>query len=156
MDRGDRQTTGGYSPWGCKELNMTEESNIVGKTDAEAETPIVWPSDAKKWLIGKVPDAGKMKAEGEGDDREWVIGWHHRLNGHEFEQAPGVGDGQGGLVCCSPWGHRVRHDWAIELNLAAEYVLLTITRCKQLLSSYYLISIVMVYRDTKSNLRKLH
>ena len=48
MDRGDRQTTVGYGPWGCKELNMTEESNIVGRSDAEAEAPIVWPSDAKK------------------------------------------------------------------------------------------------------------
>ena len=73
MDRGDRQTTVGYSPWGCKKSNMTEESNIIGRTDAEAEAPIVWPSDAKKWLIGKVPDAGKMKAGREGDNRGWDV-----------------------------------------------------------------------------------
>ena len=64
---------------------------------AEAEAPILWPPDAKNWLIRKDPDAGK-------DWRQEMVGWHHWLNGHEFEQAPGVGDGQGSLGCCSPWG----------------------------------------------------
>ena len=72
---------------------------------------------AKNWLIGKIPDAGKdWRQEEKGTVEDEMVGWHHQLNGHEFEQVPGVGDGQGGLVCCSPWGRRVRHYWATELN----------------------------------------
>ena len=85
---------------------------LVGRTDAEAETPILWPPNVKNWLIGKDPDAGKDW----GQEEKGTVGWHHWLDGHESEQAPGVGDGQGGLVCCSPWGRRVGHDWATELN----------------------------------------
>ena len=59
----------------------------------------------------------RLKAGGEGVKEDEMVGWHHWLDGPEFEQAPGVGDGQGSLACCSPWGHRVRHDWASELNL---------------------------------------
>ena len=78
---------------------------FTGRTDAEAETPILWSPDAKNWLFGKDPDAGKdWKQEETGTTEDEMVGWHHRLNGHEFEQAPGVGDGQGSLVCCSPWG----------------------------------------------------
>ena len=81
---------------------------FIGRTDVEAETPALWPPDAKNWL--KRPWCWeKLKARGEGDDRGWdgwMVGWHHRLNGHKFEQIPGVGDGQGDLVCCSPWGRR--------------------------------------------------
>ena len=61
----------------------------------------------KKWLIGKDPDAGKdWRREEKGTTEDEMVGWHHQLNGHEFEQAAGVGDGQGGLACCSPWGHK--------------------------------------------------
>ena len=75
--------------------------------DAEAEAPILWPPDAKSWLTGKVLDAGKdWRWEEKGVTEDEMVGWHHRLNGHEFEQAPGDGDGQGGLVCCRPWGHK--------------------------------------------------
>ena len=78
---------------------------FIGRTDAEAETPILWPPDAKNWLIGKDPDSGKdWRWEEKGMTEDEMVGWHHQLDGHEFEQAPGVGDGQGGLVCCSPWG----------------------------------------------------
>ena len=80
---------------------------FIGRTDAKAEGPILWPPDVKHWLIGKDPDAGKdwrQKEKGTTEDK--TVGWHHQLNGHEFEQAPGVGDGQGSLVCCSPWGHK--------------------------------------------------
>ena len=78
---------------------------FIRRTDAEAETPILWPSDTKSWLIGKDPDAGKdWRQEEKGMTEDEVVGWHHWLNGHEFEQALGVGDGQGSLVCCSPWG----------------------------------------------------
>ena len=79
---------------------------LIGRTDAEAETPILWPPDAKSWLIWKHPDAGKDRRQEEGTTEDEMVGWHHRLNGHEFEQAPGVGDGQGGLACCSPRGHK--------------------------------------------------
>ena len=77
---------------------------FIRKTDAEAEIPILLPSDAKNWLIGKDPDAGKdWRQEEKGTTEDELVGWHHWLNGHEFEQAPGVGDGQGSLACCSPW-----------------------------------------------------
>ena len=80
---------------------------FIGRTDVEAETPILWPSDVKNWLLGKDPDAGKdWRQEEKGMTEDEMVGWHHQLNGHEFEQAPGVGDGQGGLACCSPWGHK--------------------------------------------------
>ena len=76
---------------------------LIGRTDAEAETPIVEPPDSKNWLIGKDSDAGKnWKQEEKGTTEDEMVGWHHRLNGHEFEQASGVCDGQGSLVCCSP------------------------------------------------------
>ena len=80
---------------------------FTGRTDAEAETPILWPSDVKSWLIGKDPDAGKdWRWEEKGMTEDEMVGWHHWLDGHEFEQTPGVGDGQGSLVCCSPWGRK--------------------------------------------------
>ena len=78
-----------------------------GRTDAEAEAPILWPPDAKSWLIGKDPDAGKhWRQEEKGMTEDEIIGWHHWLNGHEFGWTPGMGDGQGGLACCSSWGHK--------------------------------------------------
>ena len=80
---------------------------FIGRTDVEAETPILWPPDAKNWLIGKDLDPGKdWKQEEKGMTEDEMVGWHHWLNGHEFEQAPGIGDGQGSLACCSPWGHK--------------------------------------------------
>ena len=78
---------------------------FIGRTDAEAEASILWPPDAKNWLFGKDPDAGEdWRREEKGTTEDEMVGWHHRLDGHEFEQAPGVGDGQGSLVCCCPWG----------------------------------------------------
>ena len=75
-----------------------------GRTDAESETPIIWPPDAKNWLIWKDPDVGKdWRWEEKGMTEDEMVGWHHWLNRHEFEQTPGVGDGQGGLACCSLW-----------------------------------------------------
>ena len=72
---------------------------------------LMWRSDS----LAKI-DAGKDWRQEKGMTEDEMVGWHHRLNGHEFEWTPGVGDGQGGLACCSPWGHRVGHDWATELN----------------------------------------
>ena len=78
---------------------------FIRRTDVEAETPILWPPDAKSWLISKDPDAGKdWGQEEKGMTADEMIGWHHRLDGHEFEWTLGVGDGQGGLACCSSWG----------------------------------------------------
>ena len=78
---------------------------FIGRTDAEAEASVLWPPNVKNWLIWKDSDTGKdWRQEEKGMTEDEMVGWHHRLNGHEFEQAPGVGDGQGGLVCCSPWG----------------------------------------------------
>ena len=80
---------------------------FIGRTDVEAETPILWPPDIKNRLIGKDPDAGKdWRQEEKGTTEDETVGWHHRLDGREFEQAPGVGDGQESLACCSPWSHK--------------------------------------------------
>ena len=80
---------------------------VIGRTDAEAETPILWPPDAKNWLVGKDPDAGKdWRQEEKGMTEDEMVGWQNRLDGHEFEQALGVGDRQGSLECCSLWGYK--------------------------------------------------
>ena len=80
---------------------------FIGRTDAEAETPILWQPDAKDWFIRKDHDACKdWRQEEKGTTEDETVGWHHRLDGPEFEQAPGVGDGQGSLARCSPWGHK--------------------------------------------------
>ena len=79
---------------------------FTGRTDVEAETPILWLPDAKNWLIGKDPDAGKYwRREEKGTTEDEMVGWHHWPSGHEFESTPAVGDGWG-LACCSPWGLR--------------------------------------------------
>ena len=79
---------------------------FIGRTDVEAEIPILWPAD-ENWLIGKDPDTGKdWRQEEKGTTEDEIVGWHHCLNRHEFEQVSGVAFGQGSLVCCSPWGHK--------------------------------------------------
>ena len=103
----------------CKEIKPVNPKGNLSwiVIDAEAEIPILWPPDVKNWLLGKDLDAGKdWRQEEKGMTEDEMVGWHHRLNGHEFEQAPGVGDGQGGLACCSPWCCRVGHNWANEVN----------------------------------------
>ena len=82
---------------------------FIGRTDVEAETAILWSPDVKNWFIGKDPDAGKDWRQEKGVTEDEMSGWHHWLDGHEFEQALAVGDGQGGLACCSPWGHKELH-----------------------------------------------
>ena len=80
---------------------------FIGRTDAEAETPILWPPHAKSWLIGKYPDAGRYWGpEEKGATEDEMAGWHHRLDAHEFGWTPGVGDGQEGLECCDSWGRK--------------------------------------------------
>ena len=78
---------------------------FIGRIDVEAETPILWPPDAKSWLIWKDPNAGSDWRQFEkGTTEDEMVGWHHQLNGNEFEQTLGFGDGQGGLLCCGPYG----------------------------------------------------
>ena len=109
------------SPFDCKEIKPVHLKGdqswvFVGRTDVEAETPILWPPDAKNWLIWKDLDAGKgWRWEEKGMTEDEMVGWHHRLNGHGFGWTPGVGDGQGGLACCSPWG-RKELDMTEQLN----------------------------------------
>ena len=96
-------------PLDCKEIQPVHPKGnqfwiFIGRTNAEAETPVLWPPDARNWLIWKDPDAGKdWGQEEKGTTEDWMVGWHHWLNGHEFEWTPGVGDGQGGLACCDSW-----------------------------------------------------
>ena len=109
------------SPLDCKEtksvsLKRNQCWMFIGRTDAEAEAPLLWSPDEKSWLIRKDPDAGKdWRQEEKGTIEEGMVGWPHWLNGHEFEQVMGVGDGQGGLACCSPWG-RQESDTTERLN----------------------------------------
>ena len=98
------------SPLDCKEIQPVHPKGnqswiFIGGTDAEAETPILRPPEAKNWLFWKDLDAGKDWGQEEtGITEDEMVGWHHWCDGHEFEQALGVGDGQGNLACCSPWG----------------------------------------------------
>ena len=95
------------TPWTARRSNQSI-LNPEYSLDAEAEAPILWPPDAKNWLIGKDPDAGKdWRQEEKGTTEDEMVGLHHWLDGHEFEQALGVGDEQGGLMSCSPRGHKV-------------------------------------------------
>ena len=98
------------SPLDSKEIKWVNPKGnqpwiFIGRTDAETEAPIIWPLDTKNWLTGKDSDAGEdWRQEEKGTTEDETIGWHHQLYGLEFEQALGVGDGQGSLVYCSPWG----------------------------------------------------
>ena len=99
-------------PWTARRFNQSILKEIspecsLWRTDAEAETPILWLPHAKSWLIGKDPDAGKdWGQEEKGTTEVEMVGWHHRLDAHEFGWTPGVGDGQGGLECCDSWGRK--------------------------------------------------
>ena len=98
------------SPLDCKEIKwVIPKGNqpwlFIGRTDAEAEASGLWPPDMKSQLIGKDPAAGKdWRWEEKGTTEHKMVEWHHWLNGHEFEQALGDGEGQGSQACCSPWG----------------------------------------------------
>ena len=122
------------SPLDCKEIKLVNPKGnqpwiFIGRTDAEAEAPILWPHDAKSPLTGKDPDAEKDWGQGEKGAREGeMVGWHHRLNGHKFEQTPGDGEGQGSLVCCSSWGHK-ESDTTEQLNSKYRILLLVSNSC---------------------------
>ena len=98
------------SPLNCKEIQPVHPKGnqswiLIGRTDAEAETPVLWPPDAKSWLIRKDPDSRKDWRQERGWQKR-MVGWHCWFNGHEFEQALGDCEGQGSLACCSSWGHK--------------------------------------------------
>ena len=109
------------SPLDCKEIQPVHPKGdqswvFIGRNDAKAETPIFWPPDVKNWLIWKHPNAGNdWRQEEKGMTEDEMAGWHHWLNGLEFEWTPGVGDGQGGLACCNSWG-RKESDMTERLN----------------------------------------
>ena len=114
------------SPLDCKDIQPVHPEGdqpwgFFGRNDAKAETSVLWPPQAKSWLIRKNSDVGRdWGQEEKGTTEDEVAGWHHWLDGREAEWTLGVGDGQGGVVCCDSWGHkqsqRVRHDWVTELN----------------------------------------
>ena len=134
------------SPLDCREIQPVHPKGnqswmFIRRTDAEAETLILWPPDAKNWLIGKDPDAGKdWKQEKKGKTEDETVGWHHRLDGHKYEQALGVGDGQRSLVCCSPWGHK-ESDMTEQLNWTEQiWIAFTVTlgtTCDKKICSHY-------------------
>ena len=109
------------SPLDCKEIQLVylrgyQSWVFTRRTDAEAETPVLWPPHMKSWLIGKDPDAGRDWGQEEKVTTEDEMArWHHWLDGHEFGWTPGVGDGQGGLACCDSWGHK-KSDMTERLN----------------------------------------
>ena len=100
------------SPLNCREIQPVHPKGdqfwvFIGRTDVEAETPILWPPHVKSWLIGKDSDAGRVWGQEEkGMTKDEMAGWHHQLDGHESRWTLGVGDGQGGLACCNSWGHK--------------------------------------------------
>ena len=115
------------SPLDCKEIQPVHPKGnqswiFIGRTDAEAETRVLWPRHAKSWLIGKDSDAGRgWGQEEKGTTEDEMAGWHHWLDELEFEWTPGVGDGQGGLVCCNSWG-RKESDTTERLNWTEVFV----------------------------------
>ena len=115
------------SPLDCKEIQPAHSKGdqswvFIGRTDVEAESPILWPPDVKSWLIWKDPDAGKdWGQEGKGMTEDEMVGWHHPLSGHGFRWTLGVGDGQGGLACCGSWG-RKESDTTELLNWTETYL----------------------------------
>ena len=100
-----------WSPLDCKEIQPVHSEgdqpwDFFGRNDAKAETPVLWPPHVKSWLTGKDSDDGRDWGQEKGPTEDEMAGWHHWLNGHESEWTPGVGDGQGSLVCCDSWGYR--------------------------------------------------
>ena len=119
------------SPLNCKEIHPVYPKGnqswiFIGRTDAEAEIPILWQLDVKDWLIGEDPDAGKdWRQEEKGMTEDGMFGWHHLLDGHEFEQAPGVSDGQWSLACCNSWDRKELNmseqlNWLAEINIISK------------------------------------
>ena len=127
---------------------------FFGRTDAKAEAPILWPLDTKSWFIRKYPNSGKdWKQEEKGTTEDEIVEWYHWLNGHEFEQDLEDGDGQGGLVCCSPWGLKESDmtEWLNNNNspriksFMYQYSHLSSTHCLTVYSSYLFFLCSIIY-----------
>ena len=108
-----------WVPWAVRRSNQSMLKEISpeysGRTDAEVETPILWPAEVKNWLLRKDPDVGKNWRQEEKRTREdEIVGWHHRFNGYEFEQTPRHSEGQGSMVCYRSWDHKFGHNLATE------------------------------------------
>ena len=144
------------SPLDCKEIQPVHPKGdqswmFFGRTDAEAETPILWPPNAKSWLTAKNSDAGRdWGQEEKGTTEDEMAGWHHRLDGHEFGWTPGVGDGQGGLVCCDSWDRKeldtteqlnwTELNWTTlreQMNLWILKICCSLTRLEALVKEYF-------------------
>ena len=155
------------SPLDCKEIQPVHPKGyqswvFTGRTDTEAETPVLWPPHAKSWLIGKDPDAGKdWGQEEKGTTEDEMVGWHHRLDGHESEWTLGVGDGQGGLACCDSWAreeldtterlswtHWMIVDWELIMLETAQWIFSVVISCVHLWSSsaYSVTGVYFPYR----------
>ena len=132
------------SPLDCKAIKPVNPKGnqswiFIGRTDAEAETPILWPPDAKSWFIGKDPDARQdWRREEKGMTEDQIIGWHHRLNGFESEQTLGDSEGQASLVCCSPWGNKESHTTERLINKIHELLFPALLRCNWQIKCIYL------------------
>ena len=133
------------SPLDCKEIQSVHSKEdqswvFFGRTDAKAETPVLWPPDAKSWLIWKDPDAGRDWGQEKGMTEDEMARWHHWLNGHESEWTPGVGDEQGGLACCNSCG-------CLELDTTEwlNWMTLLIFYCKQTVLLWLLNSIPCIW-----------
>ena len=126
------------SPLDCKEIQPVRLKGnqswiFIGGTDVDAESPILWPPDSESWLIWRDPDAGKdWGQEEKGTTEDEMVWWHHWHNGHGFGWTPGVGDGQGGLVCCSSWGCK-ELDTTEQLNWTELYLTVSIFKCSAVL-----------------------
>ena len=113
------------SPLDCKEIQPVHPKDqswvFIGSSDVEAEIPVLWSPRVKSWLTGKDPDAGRDRGQEEkGITEDKMVGRHPQLNGHESEDAPGVGDGQWSLACCSPWGCK-ESDTTEQLNWSEDF-----------------------------------
>ena len=135
------------SPLDCKEIQPVHSKGdeswvFFGRNDAKAETPVLWPPHAKNWLIGKDSDAGRdWGKEEKGMTEDEMAGWHHWLDERESEWTPGVGDGQGGLVCCDSWG--LKESDATELNWNTDFKL---NSCL-VVCDYFLLHPIQVYLE---------
>ena len=128
------------SPLDRKEIQPVHSEDqpwdFFGRNDAKAETPVLWPPHVKSWLIGKDSGAGRdWGHEEKGTTADEMAGWHHQLNGREFEWIPGVGDGQGGLTCCNSWGHK-ESDTTERLNWLTDWSSSTSLQMTQFCSFY--------------------
>ena len=129
------------SPLDYKEIQLVHSEGdqpwvFFGRNDAKAEAPVLWPPHGKSWLIGKDSDAGKDWGQEKGTTEDEMAGWHHQLDGCEFEWTPVGGDGQEGLACCNSWERKVRHDWVTELNWTLKYII--VHNCGYFVKGYIL------------------